>query len=170
VPGSASNETTALLPAVIPTYGAVGTMSQSNPAVDMVRERRPHRGGGRSDTRCLGTFPEDDQRYFRWHLSNGLWGCRDHPTKSKVGIEFAGLYSATQISPDGVRCQYAYQESTGSDTYWISPHQDFKIISNKASKALKKALEFRSILKGAGQVAQHSCCTHEAHRSMQSWS
>ena len=79
--------------------------------------------------------------------------------KSKVGIEFAGLYSATQISPDGVRCQYTYQESTGSDTYWISPHQDVKIISNKASKALKKALEFRSILQGAGQAAQHSCCT-----------
>ena len=79
--------------------------------------------------------------------------------KSKVGIEFAELYSATQTSSRGVKCQYTYRESTGSDTYWISPHQDDKIISNKASKALKKALEFRSSLKGAGQAAQHSCCT-----------
>jgi hypothetical protein len=68
------------------------------------------------------------------------------------------------LESEGDREEYrpeedSYQESTGSDTYWISPHQDVKIISNKASKALKKALEFRSILKGAGQAAQHSCCT-----------
>jgi hypothetical protein len=79
--------------------------------------------------------------------------------KSKAGTEFAELYSATQASPSGVRCQYTYRESTGSDTYWTSPDQDVKIISSKASKALKNALEFRSILKGAGQSAQHSCCT-----------
>jgi hypothetical protein len=61
-----------------------------------------------------------------------------------------------------VRCQYTYRESTGSNTYWISPHQDVKIISSKASKALKKALEYRSRLKGAGQAAQHSCCTQSS--------
>jgi hypothetical protein len=79
--------------------------------------------------------------------------------RSKVGTEFAELYSATQTSPSGVRCQYMYRESTGTDTYWISRHQNVKIISSKASKALKKSLESRSSLKGAGQVAQHSCCT-----------
>ena len=79
--------------------------------------------------------------------------------RSTVGTEFAELYSATQTSPSGVRCQYTYRESTGTDTYWISPHQDVKIISSKASKALRKALESRSSLKGAGQAAQHSCCT-----------
>jgi hypothetical protein len=79
--------------------------------------------------------------------------------KYKAGTEFAELYSATQASPSGVRCQYTYRQSTGSDTYWISPHQDVKIISSKASKSLKKDQEFRSILKGAGQSAQHSCCT-----------
>jgi hypothetical protein len=62
--------------------------------------------------------------------------------KSKAGTEFAELYSATEASPSGERCQYTYRESTGSDTYWISPHQDVKIISSKASKALKKDLEF----------------------------
>ncbi len=61
-----------------------------------------------------------------------------------------------------MRCQYTYRESTGSNTYWISPHQDVKIISSKASKALKKALEYRSRLKGAGQAAQHSCCTQSS--------
>ena len=79
--------------------------------------------------------------------------------KTTVCIEFAELYSVTQASPSGIRCQYTYRESTGSDTYWISPHQDVKIISSKASKALKKPLEYRSRLKGAGQSAQHSCCT-----------
>ena len=83
VPRSASNETTALLPAVMPTYGAVGVMPQSNPAVDMVRGRRPYRGGGRSDTRYLGTFPKSDKRCFRRYLSHSLWGCRDHPTKDQ---------------------------------------------------------------------------------------
>ena len=79
--------------------------------------------------------------------------------KSKVGMEFAELYSATQASPGGGKCQYTYRESTGSDTYWISPHQDVNIISRRASKALKRALELRSRLKGTGQAAQHSCCT-----------
>ncbi len=83
--------------------------------------------------------------------------------KSKAGTEFAELFSATEASPSGERCQYTYRKSTGSDTYWISPHQDVKIISSKASKALKKALEFRSILKGADQAAQHSCCTQPSY-------
>ena len=79
--------------------------------------------------------------------------------KSKVGIEFAERYSVTQTSSGGVKYQYTYRESAGSDTCWISPHQDINIISSKASKALKKALEFRSILKGGGQTAQHSYYT-----------
>ena len=59
---SESDETTALLPTVMPTYRAVGVMPQSDPTVDMVRGRKPYRGGGGSDTRCLGPFPEGDQR------------------------------------------------------------------------------------------------------------
>jgi hypothetical protein len=39
------------------------------------------------------------------------------------------------------------------------PQQDVKSIAGKASKVLKKTLEFRCSLKGSGQVTQHSCCT-----------
>ena len=56
-----------------------------------------------------------------------------------------------------MKCQYTYRETTGSDTYWICPQPDINIISANTSKDLKKALAFRSKLKGTGHAAQHSC-------------
>ena len=89
---------------------------------------------------------------------------------SKIGREFEELHSVSKTALGGRKCQYTYRESTGSNTYWIRPQQDIDIISNKASKALKRALAVRSRLLGSGQAAQHSCCKpHVGHRSMPSW-
>ena len=84
---------------------------------------------------------------------------------SKIGREFEELHSASKTALGGKKCQYTYRESTGSKTYWISPQQDIDIISNKASKALKRALAVRSRLLGSGQAAQHSCCKQPSCRT-----
>ena len=77
---------------------------------------------------------------------------------SRTGKEFVDCYSTIQETQGGMKCQYTYRETTGSDTCWICPQPDINIISANVSKDLKKALTFRSKLKGAGHAAQHSCC------------
>jgi hypothetical protein len=75
--------------------------------------------------------------------------------ESKRGMEFTELYSVSKASPGRGKCQYTYRESTGPDTYWISPRQDVNVISSKVSKALKRTLGLCSRIQGSGQTAQH---------------